>query len=229
MEVKKRRRRRPGRPAAGEAGVDRVALLESAERLIRREGPGVSLEAIAAEIGVSKPIVYHHVGGKEAVVQGLAWRLNERHGEASRRAVTSGMEPAAAIRAFVDAHLKQIEADRNLYLYVTGAAAGGSDGVLAFADQSAAGLAETLARLRQKSGGDAASALPWAYGVIGMLHFVALWWLRDADRSRAELAAQLTDLLWAGVRGDEPAVHARSRTKHVNARNKRRTPLRADT
>ena len=211
MKVKPRsRRRRPGRPAAGEALVDRVALLESAERLIRREGPGVSLEAIAAETGVSKPIVYHHVGGKEAVVQGLAWRLNERHGEASRRAVTTGMEPAAAIRAFIDAHLKQIETDRNLYLYVTGAAAGGggSDGVLSFADQSAAGLAEALARLRQQSGGDAASALPWAYGIIGMLHFVALWWLRDADRSRAELTAQLTDLLWAGVRGEE---HARPR------------------
>lgn len=207
----RRPRRRPGRPAAGDASVDRRALLESAERLIRRQGPDVSLEAIAAEAGVTKPIVYHHVGGKDAVVQGLARRLNERHAEASRRALEGVENPHAAIRAFVEAQLEQIEADRNLYRYVTGAGTGSAgSGVLTSADQSAAGLAELLADLRRRSrsgsGGAGASggaaALPWAYGIIGMLHFVALWWLRDADRSRAELAEQLTDLLWAGLRGE---------------------------
>lgn len=204
-------RRRPGRPSAGEAAADGEALLECAERLIRREGPGITLEAIAAEAGVTKPIVYHHVGGKDALVERLAWRLNERHGEASRRAVAGVTDPAKAIRAFVEAHLAQIESDRNLYLYVTGATAGSrsSPGVLAFADRSASGLARTLAALRQRSGRTRAAALPWAYGVIGMLHFVALWWLRDADRSRSELTDQLTDLLWTGLRGDGSSARAR--------------------
>ena len=204
-------RRRPGRPSAGEAAADGEALLACAERLIRREGPDVTLEAIAAEAGVTKPIVYHHVGGKDALVERLAWRLNERHAEASRNAVAGMTDPATAIRAFVEAHLSQIESDRNLYFYVTGASAGrgGPAGVLAFADRSAAGLARTLAALGQRSGRTQAAALPWAYGVIGMLHFVALWWLRDADRSRGELTDQLTDLLWTGLRGEGASGRAR--------------------
>ncbi len=183
--------------------MDRRTLLECAERLIRREGPGVSLEAIAAEAGVTKPIVYHHVGGKNAVVEGLAWRLNERHAEAARRAVEGVHEPADAIRAFVDAYLEGLEADRSLYLYVTGSGVPGAgpEGVLTFADQSARGLAGRLAEIRGATDAELPAALPWSYALIGMLHFVALWWLRDADRSRAELAAQLTELLWNGLRG----------------------------
>ncbi len=194
-------RRRPGRPRAGEVSVDRLELLASAERLIRREGPRVSLEAIAAEAGVTKPIVYHHIGGKDAVVQGLARRLNDRQGEVSRRAVAGVEDPAEAIRAFVDGYLEQLETDRNLYLYVTGASPGSGD-VLALADRSATGLARLLVEIRGHDGNAPASAIAWAYGIIGMLHFVSLWWLRDADRTHAELAEQLTELLWTGLRGE---------------------------
>jgi len=197
-------RRGPGRPAAGQAAVDRTVLLESAERLIRREGPDVSLEAIAAEAGVTKPIVYHHVGGKAAVVQGLAWRLNERHADASREAMVRATEPGEAIRAFVGDYFERLEADRNLYLYVTGAATsgGGAESVLTFADQSVPALARRLAELRGMEQGDSEATVPWAYAIIGMLHFVALWWLRDADRGRTVLADQLSELLWAGLRGE---------------------------
>lgn len=216
MPIVRPKRRGPGRPSANETPLDRIALLECAEQLIRREGPGVSLEAIAAEAGVTKPIVYHHVGGKEAVVQELAFRLNERHAEASRAAVVGLNDPAKAIKAFVDAYLEGLEADRNLYLYVTGGATGGPEGVLRFADQSARQFADRLADLRgARTKKQRAAALPWAYGVIGMLHFVALWWLRAADRTRSELAEQLTDLLWKGLRGDrddaKPTKPARPR------------------
>ncbi len=139
------------------------------------------------------------------MVEGLAWRLNERHAEAARDAVAGLRDPAKAIRAFVDAYLEGLERDRNLYLYVTGGTGAGSepDGFLRFADQSADDLAQRLALLRgARTKKQHAAALPWAYGVIGMLHFVALWWLRTADRTRAELAEQLTDLLWAGLRGN---------------------------
>lgn len=220
------RKRRPGRPSAGQASVDRNELLECAERLIRRQGPSVSLEAIAAEAGVTKPIVYHHVGGKEAVIRELSFRLNERHAEAFRKAVAGVREPSDAIRAFVDAYLAVLEEDGNLHFYVTGATAPGADknSVLAFAEPSVSGLAHRLAELRGLTGTELATSVPWAYGVIGMLHFVALWWLRDRDRTRAELAEQLTELLWKGLRGDRrdrstgPAK-ARARAKRRSGRD----------
>ena len=47
-------------------------LLDAAERLIAKNGPKVSLAAIAVEAGVSKPTLYREVGDKDELVNALA-------------------------------------------------------------------------------------------------------------------------------------------------------------
>jgi TetR/AcrR family transcriptional repressor of mexJK operon len=55
----------PGRPKDLEK---RAAILEAAKRLFPRHGfEGTSMDAVAAEAGVSKLTVYSHFGGKEAL------------------------------------------------------------------------------------------------------------------------------------------------------------------
>src|SRR5688572_28110997 len=56
----------------------RAELMEAAVRAIRRDGPLVSMDAIAAEAGVTKPIVYRHFGDRV----GLASALAEQYGAA---------------------------------------------------------------------------------------------------------------------------------------------------
>ena len=58
-----------------------------------------------------------------------------------------------------------------------------------------------IARQRIDDGRDPTVALTWAYGLIGTLHFVTLWWLRDRTCSSQEIANHLTDLLWSGIGG----------------------------
>ena len=41
----------------------REQLLDAAERAVRSAGPQVTMEAIAAEANVTKPILYRGVGG----------------------------------------------------------------------------------------------------------------------------------------------------------------------
>ncbi|MFC7511784.1 TetR/AcrR family transcriptional regulator [Streptomyces thermocarboxydus] len=43
----------------------RRELLEAADRVVLRDGPGASMNAIAAEAGITKPILYRHFGDKE--------------------------------------------------------------------------------------------------------------------------------------------------------------------
>ncbi|HEU4481075.1 MAG TPA: helix-turn-helix domain-containing protein, partial [Actinomycetota bacterium] len=50
----------------------RIELLEAADRALRREGPLVSMNAIAAEAGVTKPILYRHFGDKGGLYQAIA-------------------------------------------------------------------------------------------------------------------------------------------------------------
>ena len=52
---------------------------------------------------------------------------------------------------------------------------------------------------RQQHGLDDAVAVPWAYGIIGMLNMVALWWLDVDGGPVAPLADQLAELVWSGI------------------------------
>jgi AcrR family transcriptional regulator len=196
--------RRRGRPAGrtSDDGViaDRETLLAAAERLIRKRGSAVSLDAIAAEAGVTKPILYRGVGDRDALVNALAVRLSTRMAEQVTRLVERAAGPRDALQCLVGGYLTHAADDRHLYLYVT---AGGTseDRVqqsLLLADGAARLFAERIAAYRLARGADSSVATVWAYGLVGALHFVTLWWLRDGAIGSDEVTAQITELLWSG-------------------------------
>src|SRR5690348_8052225 len=65
-----RRRHDPARDARRAAR--REELLAGAIKVIRRDGPLASMDAIAAEAGVTKPIVYRHFGDRDGLTQAVA-------------------------------------------------------------------------------------------------------------------------------------------------------------
>ena len=198
-------RRGPGRPAGRSVDdgvlVGRDALLDAAERLIRLQGPSVTLDAIAAEAGVTKPILYRGVGDKDALVLALAERLVSRMTAEVSAIVAAASSARGRLLALVSGYLQLASLDRNLYLYVT--AGGRSDDrvrqALLLADRTAEGFADGIAVGRAARGEDASVARVWAYGMIGMLHFVTLWWLRDGALGVERVAEQVTELLWSGL------------------------------
>jgi AcrR family transcriptional regulator len=202
--AKRDEQRRPGRPA-GRGRVDgliadRETLLAAAERLIRKRGPAVSLDAIAIEAGVTKPILYRGVGDRDALVQALALRLAERTADAMARLAAEAAGPRDSLRRLVSGYLEFAAAERHLYLYVT---AGGAseDRVrqsLLLADDAARRFEPGIAAYRTTHGADPAVATVWSYAFVGALHFVTLWWLRDEGLAMDTVAEQLTELLWQG-------------------------------
>lgn len=186
--------------------ADRAELLAAAERLIRAKGPEVSMEAIAAEALVTKPILYRGVGDRDALVAALAEVLVDRINDAATAAAAGASNPRDGLRRLVGAYVAVVEANDQLYLFVT---AGGPSGdrlgqALRLADRSAAPLAEGLAALRAATGLDSSVAFTWAYAVIGSLHFTILWWLRERTLPPTQLADHLTELLWSGLGGALP-------------------------
>jgi AcrR family transcriptional regulator len=196
--------RRPGRPAgrtqADGVIADRETLLDAAERLIGASGPGVSLDAIALAAGVTKPILYRGVGDRDTLINTLAERLNGRMAEWVGREVDAARSPHDAVRRLVSGYLDHASRERNLYLFVSGGGSG-EDRVrdlLRLADMTTRRFAEGIASYRAARGADPAVATVWSYGLVGALHYVTLWLLRDSSRSSAEVAAQLTQMLWTG-------------------------------
>jgi AcrR family transcriptional regulator len=183
--------------------ADRERLLDAAERAIGRGGPQVSLERIAAAAGVTKPVLFAHVGDRRALVHALAERLLTRIEAAVRAALAIGAEGRVALERLIAAQLGTIARERHLYAFVNGAGAGDTTlaSTLAFARRSAAPLVAGIAAARRKAGQDPAAAEAFGFAIIGALHMVGLWWLDGPERGpdAAHLASQLTELLWSGL------------------------------
>lgn len=208
------RPRRPGRPAGRTTAdgviADRETLLAAAEKLIRSHGSRVSLDAVAAAAGVTKPTLYRGVGDRDALVNALAERLSVRMADHVTRLVAEATSPPDALRRLVGGYLHNAARDRHLYLYVT--AGGASDDrvqqSLLLADRAARQFAQRISAYRAARGADPAVATVWAYGLVGALHFVTLWWLRDQTTDIDVVIDQITALLWSGVGLQEPPAQA---------------------
>jgi AcrR family transcriptional regulator len=177
--------------------------LDAAERVIARDGPGASLDAIAAQAGITKPVVYARVGHRADLSNALAERLTARIVAAVGDELAHRAPSRDTLAWFFRTTLDTIGDHRQLFRYVTlGAAGDTSDRALYLAGQSALPLAELLRQWRADAAADPSVALAWAYAIVGMLNMVARWWIEEGGPPVAELADQLAALAWSGMRGD---------------------------
>jgi AcrR family transcriptional regulator len=176
--------------------------LDAAERVIRRDGAGSSLEAVAVEAGVTKPIVYDRVGGRADLADALAERLADRMVLATRTALAGETLSQTGLTRFIEANLRTVADHRELFLYVTGGSTEQTAlGRLSLAERSTTPLTKTLAVWRSGIQQDPGVAEAWAFGIVGMLQMVSQWWITQDDRSAEEVARQISELLWNGLPG----------------------------
>lgn len=204
-QATRRPRGRPaGRTTADGVIADREILLATAEALIGEKGPTVSLQAIATAAGVTKPTLYREVGDRDALIKALAERLAVRMAGATQKLVVQANGPREELRNLIGGYLELAARERHLYLFVT-AGGSGDDRVqqsLLLADGAANQFAEPMAAYRAAQGADPDVAIVWSYGLLGAMHFVTLWWLRDQTSDIELVIDQITSLLWSGMRLD---------------------------
>jgi AcrR family transcriptional regulator len=178
----------------------RHQLIAAADRVIRRRGPGASMEEIAAEAGVTKPILYRHFGHKD----GLHRVLVRRYVRAIYRGPESKLgeeNPRKRIAAAVDAFLQAVEREPQIFRFVrlaTSEHAEAADTAGALVRRHADEIARTTRQDLQRLGLDVEAAEPWAHGIVGMMQFVASWWLEHPEVPRERLVNQVSTLLWDG-------------------------------
>ena len=207
-----RARRRPGRPTGRHHVVDRERVLDAAERAIAEFGAGVSIEAIAREAGITKPIVYARVGKRTEVSDALAQRLADRLMDAATVAITGRRTGRTQLVAMIRSNLETLAEHRELFMFVTGGASEEMpQRTLFLAGQSAKPMADQIAAWRKSVGLDPSVALAWAYGVVGLLNMVSLWWISESEDPAEKVAEQLADLLWSGLAGITPNASPGSR------------------
>ncbi|MFJ6214894.1 TetR family transcriptional regulator [Streptomyces sp. NPDC092296] len=185
---------------AGQPGQRREQLLDAADRVIWRDGPGASMNAIAAEAGITKPILYRHFSDKHGLYQALAERHTAGLLAAVRAALARPLERRDLVEAVLDTYLAAIESRPQVYRFLTHPEAGdglGPGGPLAPALQRIADELAAAIRLQVDLGPQAdLLAETWGRGITGMVLAAGDWWLDRRPCSREAMVRSLADLLW---------------------------------
>ncbi len=157
------------------------------------------MDEIAAEAGISKPILYRHFGDKDGLHQALAQRYVDELMSVLRAARLVD-DPRANIAAGIDAYLAFIEREPERYRFLLGAAEEPRTSALVaeFRRRLATDCASATAKRLRRLSLDPEIAEPWAWGVVGMVRSVGVWWLESQALPRARLVEHLTNLLWDG-------------------------------
>lgn len=197
------RRARGGDPGRSERRAARRAqLLEAAVVAVRRDGPGASMEAIAAEAGVTKPILYKHFGDRNGLVEALAAGFVDDLLTELARSLDQQVGPQQLLVTTIDTYLSFVERDPNLYRFLvqralTDPGAGQTiSGVIGDIGQR---VALVLGEQLRDAGLDSGAAEPWAFGIVGMVHQAGDWWVERRTMPRARLVEYLSQLLWDGI------------------------------
>ncbi|MFD0542918.1 TetR family transcriptional regulator [Streptomyces mexicanus] len=187
----------------------RRELLEAADRVVLRDGPQASMNAIAAEAGITKPILYRHFGDKGGLYAALAQRHTDALLDSLRAALDAPAERRERVESTLDTYLAAIEARPQVYRFLMHPAEGGQGGDQG-GDQGF-DVGKHSAPLLRRMGEELAQVIEerldlgpnsqqlarvWGHGIVGMMHAAGDWWLGERPCSRADLVRGLADLLW---------------------------------
>ncbi|MEU6881067.1 TetR family transcriptional regulator [Streptomyces sp. NPDC046712] len=183
----------------------RRELLEAADRVVLRDGPQASMNAIAAEAGITKPILYRHFGDKGGLYRALATRHTDALLGALRAALDAPADRRRRVESTLDTYLASIEALPQVYRFLMHPAEESHQAEQSF--DVGRHSAPVLRRMGEELGqviaeridlgpGGEAQARIWGHGIVGMMHAAGDWWLGERPCSRSELVRALADLLW---------------------------------
>src|SRR4051812_8950834 len=185
QEGGRRRGRPPGPPV--DRAVRRAQLLEAARRAISRDGASISMQALAAEAGVTKPVLYAHFGDKAGLTRALADGFTSEIGARLLDVLAEQRDEQAMLRAAIEAFMAMVEAEPQVYQFMLQHGVGGEPSTSHqrhVFNQLGGQVSRMIELALRQLGQPARSARPWAYAILGAMLSTADWWLRDPRMSR---------------------------------------------
>ncbi len=154
------------------------------------------MDDIAAEAGITKPIIYRTVGDKEAVGVAIADYLSFTVEDRTLELLESEDHPRERLRVSVHGFFKFLTEERSLFLFVEhGWAAPGGAQFELMVERAAAKMIDTYSGAAQRRRFPPTAARTWAYASVGALHTVAVMWIRDPYCELDEVVEHMTTYL----------------------------------
>ena len=159
------------------------------------------MDRMAAEAGITKPILYRYFGDREGLMTAVAGHFADELVGRLEAIVDTEDPPGERITRAIDCYVAFIEEDPALYGFFAHHAPIGGPAVRSIVDRVAATLARSLGEALRATGVDSAPAETWAYGLVGMVHMAGARWVAHPTVPRERLIEYLTRLTRFGVEG----------------------------
>jgi len=183
----------------------RAQLLDIGRRLFAERGlDGTSIEEIAAQAGVSKPVVYEHFGGKEGLYAVVVDREVERF-LTMATTLLEGEDNMAKFEMAAVELLRYIQSNSDGFrILVRDSNPSGSGTFASLMGDIASQVEHLLGAVLKKRGYDPRLAPIYAQMLVGMVASAGQWWLDERKPKLEEMAAHLVNLAWNGLSSLDP-------------------------
>jgi AcrR family transcriptional regulator len=184
----------------------RAQLLDIGRRLFAERGlDGTSIEEIAAQAGVSKPVVYEHFGGKEGLYAVVVDREVERF-LTMATTLLEGPDTMAKYEVAAVQLLRYIQENSDGFriLVRDSNPTSGSGTFASLISDIASQVEYLLGDVLKVRGYDPKLAPVYAQMLVGMVASAGQWWLDERKPKLEEMAAHLVNLAWNGMRELDP-------------------------
>ncbi|MDG3016330.1 TetR/AcrR family transcriptional regulator [Speluncibacter jeojiensis] len=184
----------------------REELVDGTLAAIRLRGSDIGMDEIAAEIGVSKTVLYRYFTDKSDLTGAATTRFMEtRLAPALAEALSQDLDEYGLCKAAIGVYVRTVADEPEIYPFVMGMTSSSGTGVQDAVAKSERVIAEMLStvlgeHLRAR-GMDSGGAEPWAYAVVGGVQLATHRWMTHKTMSVDALIDYLVMFGWSAIAG----------------------------
>lgn len=181
----------------------RTELVDGALDAIRRRGRDISMDEIAAEIGVSKTVLYRYFVDKNDLTTAVMMRFAQTTLIPNMAAaLSSNLDGFDLTREVIRVYVETVAAEPEPYRFVMANSSASKNKVVANSEQIIARMLAVMLRRRMHVAGmDTAGVEPWAFLIVGGVQQATHSWMSNPRMSSDELIDYLTMLCWSALCG----------------------------
>lgn len=181
----------------------RTELVDGTLEAIRNRGRDVSMDEIAAEIGVSKTVLYRYFVDKNDLTTAVMMRFAQTTLIPNMAgALSAHLDGFDLIREIIRVYVETVAAEPEIYPFVMANSSASRSKVIADSERIIAGMLTVMLRRRmQEAGMDTKGVEPWAYLIVGGVQLATHSWMSHRRMTSDELIDYLTMLSWSALVG----------------------------
>ncbi len=161
-----------------------------------------TMDAVAADAGVTKPVLYQHFPSKRDLFLELLHVVGRRLTEMVAEATADASSPRAQVERGFSAYFDFVGTRPEEFQLLFGEGVRVDEEFAAEVELVERSIADFVAALITTEGLSEDDRLVLGHGIVGMAERTAHHWVGNGRRGSAEeLASRVADLAWSGLRG----------------------------